>query len=111
MSSTDQIMRGIVNYIDSEVMSKLPASNRWLVGTMVVLANNKTANVVESLKENSLVKAFGIVDDSGNVDVDALITAMKESINRYGNIVIDIPAVCKLTFDSHDLDRLEAYIN
>ena len=108
--STDQVIRGIINYADDEVITKLPTAGKWIVGTVIGVASNKTAQVMESLKKNSVVNMLGILDENDNIDVDSLIIAMKSAADKYGNVTLDVPMVGRLTFTSSDLDRLRSYI-
>lgn len=108
--STDQVMQGILNYVDSDVMTKLPTSSKWILGTMVSLASGKASNIIESLKENPMVNALEIVDENGYIDVDMLLDAMKNSVSHYGDISLDVPLVGKMTFNSYDLERLKNFM-
>lgn len=108
--NTEQIVKGIMRYADSEVMEKLPTSGQWIVGTFINLASDKVSNVAESLTENPIVKMLDIVDEDGLVDVDTLTEAIKSSADRYGKVTIEVPLVGKLTFSASDIDRLRTYI-
>lgn len=108
--STEQVINGLISYADNEVMSKLPTSGKWVMGTAIGLATTKANNLVETLKTNTIVQMLGIVDEKGMIDVESLINAMKQSADKYGNISVDVPMIGKLTFTSSDVDRLRTYI-
>lgn len=108
--SAEQVINGIINYADAEVMGKLPTSGKWVMGTAIGLATNKAGNVIDTLRDNMIVKMLGIVDEEGNVDVDTLISAMKDAANKYGKLVVEVPLVGKLTFATSDIDSLRNYI-
>lgn len=108
--TADQIMRGLMNYADVEILNKLPMSGKWIMGAMFSLASTKLNNIVNAFRENTLVKMLGVVDEDGMIDIDDLLVAMKDSANKYGNITLEVPMVGNLTFSSYDLDKVKSYI-
>lgn len=108
--NAEQVMNGLINYADHEVMNKLPTAGKWVAGTAISLATSRVPQAIDSLRENVVVKMLGIIDDDGMIDVDGLIAAMKSSADRYGNISVDVPMVGKLTFSSADVDSLATYM-
>lgn len=108
--STEQVVRGLISYADNEVMAKLPVSGKWIMGTAVGLAANKTSNIIDTLKNNTVVNMLGIMDENGNMDVDALINAMREAADKYGKLTVQVPMIGSLTFSSADIDKLRSYI-
>ena len=105
-----QVLNGLMNYVDSEVMGKLPTSGKWVVGTAVNLMTNKAQNVIDTLSDNEIVKMLGIVDEEGMIDIDELLSAMKTSADRYGVLSVDVPLIGRLSFSSSDVDSLKNYI-
>lgn len=108
--SADQVVQGIINYADAEVMGKLPTTSKWIVGTAIGIASRKVNNVIDALRENSIVTTLDIIDEDGYIDVDDLIESMKEAAERYGNITLDLSMIGKMTFSADDVDRLRSYI-
>lgn len=108
--NAEQVIQGVVNYADNEVMAKLPTSGKWVVGTAMYIASNKAHNVVDTLSNNMIVKMLGVVDDDGMIDTDMLITAMKTAADKYGNLSVDVPMIGRLTFSSSDIDNLGLYM-
>lgn len=109
--SADQVVNGIINYADNEIMAKLPTSGKWIVGTAIGLASNKATHMIDSLKDNMVVKALDVIDDDGMIDVDALISAMRSSADRYGKLTVEVPMIGRLSFTASDVDSLRSYIN
>lgn len=108
--STDTVVQGIINYADNEIMNKLPTSGKWIVGTVIGLGSGKIANIIEELKGNRMVRMLEIVDDSGDIDVDALASAMHNAAERYGKLTLDVPMIGQMSFSSADIDELRRYI-
>lgn len=108
--TSEQIINGLLNYADTEVMTKLPTSGKWVMGTAIMLASNKIPIIVDNLKESPVVKMLGIVDEEDNIDADALINAMRSASEKYGSMTLDVPLVGRLTFNSNDIERLKTYL-
>lgn len=103
----EQVVQGAVNYVEKEVMAKLPTSKKWIVGTALGLASLQASKITEY----PIVKALGIIDDDNKVNVNELLTAMKGSVDRYGKIVLEVPLVGKMSFSADDIDKLGEYIS
>lgn len=111
MITREQLLNSLLNYIDNEIISKLPTSGKWYLGSMMFLLSNKYNKLVDDLASNSVVKSLNIVDDKGLIDSDALLKAMKQAANKYGKLTINIPIIGTLYFSSEDIDTLRQYIN
>lgn len=105
-----RLANGIVNYADAEVIGNLPTHGKWLVGAGMGILTSRINNMVNDLSGNALIKAAGIIDESGMIDVDLLMNNLKSSASRYGKMTIQIPIVGALTFDESDVDSLRGYI-
>lgn len=108
--TAEQVINGLINYADNEVMGKLPTSGKWVAGTAIGIASQKASNVIDALRNNAVVKMLGIVDDEGCIDVDALISALKASADKYGRFSVSVPLIGNMTFSSSDVDSLKNYI-
>ena len=108
--SSDQVLNGIMNYADHEVLQKLPTSGKWILGTGIGVMGAKANNVVVSLQNNSLVKTLGVVDEHGMWDVECVMREMKEAAEKYGKVTMKIPFLGDISFDASDIDVLKSYI-
>lgn len=113
MVTREQFVRGILEYAQNEVLPPLPDVGKLGVGTFLILGTNRINALADALVQNNLVKSLGVVDESGNIDSDTLISAMAESMSRYTNnrICFDIPILGKMTFTSNDLTKLRNHFN
>ena len=107
----EQVIQGIGKYI---VKNVLPTMNTWqqVVATVAVDRYMKNAgNLKPVLMNNPMVKALGIMDDSGSVDVDGLVNDIKSAMAHHGDISFSVPIIgCKLRFNPDDLEVLRAII-
>lgn len=108
--SVDQIKRGVASYLDAEFMPLIDDSlKRVLIGAGISIVISKYADFVPSLGENKYIKALGVIDDSGNVDVDTLYTAIKGQMPEDG-VKVEVPVVGEMRFVTSDVEKLYQHI-
>lgn len=111
MVHTDKAIKGLVNFLDNELIPNLPAKGwqRPVCGTVIALASQRVGKLVEGLKKNQMLVGIGIFDDSGMVDIDALKTEFSKQLGSDG-MVIEFPLIGPVTFHQSDVDKLYSYI-
>lgn len=107
MVSICQLEMGIARYLDAELIPKLPTDGAKGFGiqVMTTLATKRVGALVSTYASNPIIKAMGITDDAGNVDIDALREAVLKSMPDTG-LAVDVPLAGKLTFYKTDVDKL-----
>lgn len=110
MITREQLASGIIRYIDTEIIPALPTASKWGVGTLVILAKGKYEDLIANAINMPIVKALGVVDENGLIDIDALANALRQSAGKYGNLQIEIPFGGTLSFTAEDVDRLKMRI-
>lgn len=110
MVSVDSLEKGIANYIDAEIFELLP-QNGWqkvALGTAMSIAIKKAGNVTQSLSENQILVAMGVVSEEG-IDLDLLKESLKENIPEKG-MNVNVPLLGEMIFFKKDVDVLCEYI-
>lgn len=110
MISREQLLNGIISYIDNEIIPQLPTIGKWGIGTLVTLSATRYNEIYNALIVNPLIKSLGIVDDNGSVDFDNVATALKKSADKYGKLIIELPVIGTLAFTADDIDKLSIYV-
>lgn len=110
MVTKEQFINGILVYAEKEVIPALPTIGKWGIGAGIILAKNQADTIITNLANNNIVKTLGVVNDSGEIDVERLAYALKQSAEQYGNVQINVPVVGTLTFTSSDIEKLKHYI-
>lgn len=110
MQTVEEIVNGIARYADREVIPKLNTQGKWIVGALVGVIGNKSADIMRELQSNPMFKAIGIIDDNGLYDVDLIAENVIQSAEKYGKLQLNVPAVGLLTFDHEDVNNLKKYI-
>lgn len=106
MVSVNDITNGITKYIDTEFLALLPETGlqRLMVGTAVaIVIKKRTPEAV------SVVKALGLMDNEGNVDIDTLKTEVQNRMPATG-LQMEVPSLGIITFKKDDIDKLYHYI-
>ena len=89
-----QIVHGIADYVQSEIIPKM-GNGRALqilasVGANTIAANNK---LVDAIFENQMVRGFLDEDGSGTYDISGLMDAMSKAIQQFGSFPVQVPAI------------------
>lgn len=104
----EQVTKGLISYIDNEVIAKLPTTGKILAGTAVALAVRNNSTLLNNAWEFG--KGLGVMNGDGLMDVDQFANVLRENANRYGAVVLEYPLIGKLTFTAEDVDIARRYI-
>ena len=92
--SRDQIIRGLTEYIQSEILPQMGDDKAvqiiMSVAVNAAMANNK---LVDAAMENGIVKTMLDDDGSGTYEIDGVAQAMRRAIERYGGFPVRVPAI------------------
>lgn len=104
-----RVIQGIANYVDAELVGKLSGSwKAWLLGGMAGIAMNRAEQMFNSIRDNPIAAALGLVDGE-NVNVDILFGELRKQAQR-GTATATLPIIGPVTFTSADVDALYRYI-
>jgi hypothetical protein len=104
------VIEGISKYINHEIVSGMNDLQELMARIAIgrILENHE--NIKETLSSNGVIRAMGIIDSDGYVDVDYLLDAIKKEIERKGKLTISIPMFGKITFHSSDIETIKHYV-
>lgn len=105
MYSIEQVQRGFLRYIDTEIVSKSVGLQKWAVGAACALYANNLNNIVEEMRNAPVINALGIFPEGGGIDIDALYRALKPQADKCA-VTFDAPIIGSLTLNAADVDRL-----
>lgn len=106
MVSAQQITAGIGTYIQTKVMPRLDDKRQFALGTFYFLGAVRINQMIDALRGNQIVQAFGVIDEAGQVDIDALYNAAHAQMQAQGKLTLDIPFLGSFGFDGSDLRDL-----
>lgn len=102
----EKVLNGIVAYLNKEIF---PNMNDWqeiLARVAVSRVLGDGQKLKEYLTTNTYIKTFGIIDDSGTVDVDGLLGEFKKQLELKGKLTVALPMFGTFTFTPEDVDKL-----
>jgi hypothetical protein len=106
----NKVLNGIAKYLSKEVLSNMNSWQSALSRVAVARIINNSGNIHKMLTENAFIKTFGVFDDSGNVDIDGLISDLKTAIREKGYIEFELPLFGTFKFVESDVDKMHSYI-
>lgn len=111
MVTIAQVQQGVARFIDAEIVPRLSAVEKLVVGGGAGLLTAKLPEVLKGYADNKMVSALGLYDaEHGEIDIDALYNAIKPYIGA-DPIPVTVPFVgIKLKFTQREIDTLYKYI-
>ena len=113
MVTTEKIKKGITNYFDTEVLSKIPDNGikKVLIGAGLTLYINSLEKTIMEHKENAYIAALGVIHPDGTIDIDRVAEAVKTNIPAQGaQINVDLLGL-NMTLHQSDIDNILYHIN
>ena len=116
MVTIDKFKKGLANYADAEIVSKIPENGfkKIMIGTAISLYINNLEKIVMSQKDNFYVAALGVVQPDGAVDAERIAEAIKKNIPSQGaRVNVDILGthIADMTLYPNDIDNILYHIN
>ena len=107
----EQVVGGIINYIDNEIINQMATPAKVIISTGIGLLKRNIERTVGELSNNQAVKALGIIDENGLIDIDTLSDELKISMSKVGQMTISLPFnMGQVTLMPNDVDILVRYI-
>ena len=108
MVTLEQIQEGLGNYVESELVAKVPGLRKWALALVATPAILQVRTLAEGNKE-MLMKA-GYMSEDGMIDIDRLCRELKEVAHREGEVTEHIPMLGTFRFSETDIDKLRSFI-
>lgn len=109
MVNLQQVQRGLSRYVSNELTSKMTGAQKWIFGAGAELYLANIGEVFNKLKTNPMVAALGVIDESGNIDIDKVYTVFLHQADS-GSMTVEIPMAGAFTFDRSDVEKIYQYI-
>lgn len=110
MVTVEQIKAGIGDYLQAKIMPMLDSKRQFVLGMAYGMGAGTIDALIAEAGKNQIVKAMGLIDENGRVDIDALYNAAIEQMQVQQRLQIDIPLMGAFTFDEADLRELRECI-
>lgn len=106
----DRVVNGVVKYIEAEVYPGMADWQEIFARIAVSRFVGNREKLKEALKNNAYVKAFNIMNEQGEVDIESFITDLKTQISAKGKVELRIPMFGVFCFTAGDVGKLHRYI-
>lgn len=103
-----QVIRGLVKFVDEELVPKMTGLNKWLFGTGAGIVASKGDHVFHALKDIGLMHTLELIEDE-NVNVTCIYKELLRQAEK-GEIVIEVPMIGDIKLDHKDVEKLYRYI-
>lgn len=110
MVTVDQIKAGLGDYLQAKMMPRLDSKRQFVLGMAYGMGAGKIDALIAEAGKNQIVKAMGLIDENGRVDIDDLYNAAIAQMQVQQRLQIDIPLMGAFTFDEADLRELRECI-
>lgn len=110
MVTVEQIKAGLGDYLQAKIMPRLDNKRQFVLGMAYGMGASKIDALIAEAGKNQIVKAMGLIDENGRVDIDALYNAAIAQMQAQQQLQIDIPLMGAFTFDEADLRELRECI-
>lgn len=112
MIPLDKATRGIVNYIENELLTQLSNDNPKKIGfgVFVALAARDPMKLIGMFINPDILYVLGVVNQEHNaVDIEILRDELKKRIPSEGT-KMNLPLLGTATFTAYDIDKMVNYI-
>lgn len=106
----EKVLDGIADFINEEIYSGMNDWQELLARITIGKALGNNQALKDTLINNGFIRTFGIIDSEGMIDVDTLISDIKNEISKKGKLVVTIPMFGTMTFKPEDADKLKEHI-
>lgn len=109
MVNIGQVQNGITRYLDNEIVKNMMGWQKWTFGAFGAIAVSRAGSIFETLKNNKMIAALGVIDNNDMIDIDTIYREYKRQAQT-GAITIDVPVFGALSLNETDVDKIYNYI-
>lgn len=102
----EAVIDGISKYMDKEIYVNMNSWQEVIARAAVGLFIENRAATKEAFINNGIIRSFGIINESGDVEIDRLASSLKREIQRKKEISFKVPMYGEFKFNPSDVDTL-----
>lgn len=112
MVNIDKVKRGVANYADAEILTKIPGGGikKVLMGAGLSLYISNLEKIIIDNKDNILVSGLGVIHPDGNIEIERLAEAAKAHMPDEGVHVNLALFGVEMKLHKSDIDSMVSYI-
>lgn len=104
----ETVLKGLVKFVDEELVTKMHGLNKWLFGTGAGIIASKGEHIFNSLKEIELLHTLELIHED-KINVTCIYKELLRQAER-GEIEIEIPMIGSIKLNHSDVEKLYRYI-
>ena len=104
----DTVLKGLVKFVDEELVTKMHGLNKWLFGTVAGIVASKGEHVFNSLKEIELLHTLDLIHED-KINVSCIYKELLRQAEK-GEIEVEIPMIGSIKLNHSDVEKLYRYI-
>ena len=112
----DQMINGIVSYIDSDVIPQIGDKSTQIIASIAVKAIKANNKLVNDIFANPTVKSL-LNETDGEYEIDDIFRYVEESIKEFGPFPVIVPSIPlispdekTLSFNADDIQQMKRKI-
>lgn len=105
MYEYNQVINGVVKYIDDEILVKISDWRKWIFGGAIGIILSKGTDVFNNLKNNEFIKILEIIDKDDMINIDKIYEELKKQ-SKKNSITFNAPMLGVITLNEKDVDKI-----
>ena len=91
--SKEQIVNGVVSYIETEVVPQVGEKSMQIIAATAVKMVKANTKLIDTFFENKSVQAILGKNEDGTYEIEDVFKSLAESVRQYGPFPIEIPPI------------------
>ena len=110
MVTLDNVVNGVIKYIDTEIMPHLSGAKKIGLTAYVGLAVPNANAMFEKYSKNTAIDILNVIDEENNIDIDKIYRAIIPMLQDGHKELIKIPLITGFKIDKNDIEMIYKYI-
>ena len=117
MFSKNQIVNGLIKYVELEVISKVEDKALQIVLGIGITALRRNQDLIDAVLKNPFINYLVKESEDGKYDLDEVFDIIDETLKTYGKLPVTIPAIKfisptekTLKFSTEDISKLKKFM-
>lgn len=110
MVAMANVQQGLAKYIDNDFLPHLTGFSKIAAGAYSGLALKNLGDLFNAYKNHPLIAVLHVVDDNGNVNIEAIYSELAKRMPEGMKVPISIPFIGVYSVDREDLEKIYRYI-
>ena len=112
MTKPEYVAEGVMMFAEKELLPALEGWKMWTAGAALLLAKQQATEIMEEFVKSKAAVMLRIANEDGDIDVEAVGRALKQTARSQGSLKLDIPLFdIEFSISESNVDTLLDYID